>query len=85
MPPIAQQAPIPTAEALARQFAAEGFTPGQPAGLTAEALAVDRQIARQARCPRCRRRGMQVQTYHDGAGRYRVLLSCAVCGAAEEF
>jgi hypothetical protein len=77
--------PILTATELARQFAAAGFTPGAPPRLSAEAQAVDRQIARQARCPRCRRRGMIFQPYHDGVHHYRVLLTCPVCSTGEEF
>jgi hypothetical protein len=74
-----------TAGALEARLLADGFRPGAPPTLPPEALAVDRQTLRRARCEACRARGLACRPYHHPAtGRYRVLAVCA-CGHAVEF
>jgi hypothetical protein len=70
-----------TAEALRSLFRAEGFRPGVPAHLPAEALAVDLNCFRRMRCPQCRK-SVAVRPWTDGA-RHRLLCSCR-CGYATE-
>jgi hypothetical protein len=72
---------LTTAADLAHQFHAEGFAPGVPYGLPAEALAIDLACYSRQRCPCCRKR-LGVRPWTDGA-RYRLLCSCR-CGFGAE-
>jgi hypothetical protein len=72
-----------TAEALAQQLQAEGFTPGAPQHIRLETVAVDRHACRALKCPGCQRRGCQYRPFGNGRT-YRVLACCRHCPAGVE-
>jgi len=67
-------------------LAADGFTPGRPDEIIAQA---DEQFVQQASCPNCQHQGMEYHGYldrtrypHDG---YRSVAVCPSCDEAVEF
>ena len=78
--PILSQpvAPIPAAPP-----ASAAWQPGAPPHITAETQAIDRQLCKRMKCPRCKRRGLEYNPLHLGAS-YRVQAVCASCGHPEE-
>lgn len=73
----------PAAETI-RQLEAHGYRPGFPVHLTLAAQRIDRQFCRFARCPACRRRGLEARPFHR-LGSYRLMAECPHYHSAEEF
>jgi hypothetical protein len=78
-----QCAPIPTAAALVRETARQGFVEGFPPSLDRQAQLTDLSAYRRAKCPACRSRMAAKPYYRPGAGGYRLVLTCNACGAGE--
>lgn len=72
-----------TAEEIVSGLRRIGFTPGAPAAVPAEWLAIDRRMARAMKCGGCHKRGLRLEPFQRG-GEYRGVLSCVRCGFGEE-
>jgi hypothetical protein len=73
-----------TLETLQAELSAEGYRPGPPAHLSAAALEIDRQVAREAICDSCDHASLICEPWHNG-GSYRCLAVCPQCLTAFEF
>jgi hypothetical protein len=81
--------PLPDSEllevvpGLAETLRAEGWSPGPPAQLRAEALAADLEAAAEMSCEHCGRAGLGLAAFHLGR-RYCAVLTCGRCGTEAE-
>jgi hypothetical protein len=60
-------------------LALDGFTPGAPAAVQPETLALDTMACAEAAYPHCGRTGLTFVPYHKG-DRYRARATCDGCG-----
>ena len=77
-----------TTDDLSNQFDADGFVPGRPPHVHQEAIAIDREVAAEARCEECGEHGLEFQPYRPRYSRqsgYRCMAYCCRCLAAFEF
>jgi hypothetical protein len=81
--------PLPDSEllevvpGLAETLLGEGWSPGPPAQLRAEALASDLEAAAEMACEHCGAVGLAFAAFHKGR-RYRAVLTCGRCGTEAE-
>jgi hypothetical protein len=68
---------------LAEQLLAEGWSPGAPSHVTAEALSIDRQTSRVLACEHCGKASLDFNPYHRGR-RCRVIGTCPACSSDVE-
>lgn len=73
-----------TATALQKQFTRDGYHPGPPPDLSADAAQVDAEVCSTAACDQCGHDGLNCRTFHRGKS-YRAIAVCPQCGAAAEF
>jgi hypothetical protein len=78
--------PRDTTAALARQLAADGYTPGAPPWLTPLCGGIDREVCATSACDRCGHPGLSYRAFHRADPRsYVAVAVCPGCAAAFEF
>ena len=76
-----------TVKALRARLAAQGYQPGLPEHITAQTVAIDRQLVQRSRCQGCKKRGrLSFNPFrHASEPRYKIVAVCGECGHSTEF
>jgi hypothetical protein len=75
---------IVTLSDLTQRLTDEGYREGAPERVSAEAVAIDREVCAEASCDECGRHGLAYLALHAGRS-YVAVAYCKGCGAASEF